>query len=94
VAGALSYDDYLAKLGKAGFENAAIEVTRVYAVEDAREFLTGQAIDIDSIAREVDGKFVSGFVRATKPARAASTNAKPAGESAEACCASSCCGRS
>ncbi len=88
VAGALSYDDYLAKLTKAGFESAAIEVTRVYNVEDAREFLAVQDVDVDAIAREVDGKFVSGFVRATKPVHAAATNARPVAEPAQACCGS------
>jgi SAM-dependent methyltransferase len=67
VAGALSDQDYLAKLAGAGFENAEIEVTRVYSIEDARNFLAGQSTDIQQLAQQVDGKFVSGFVRALKP---------------------------
>jgi hypothetical protein len=67
VAGALSDQDYLAKLAAAGFENAGIEITRVYSVEDARDFLAGQSENIQQLASQVDGKFVSGFVRARKP---------------------------
>ena len=69
IAGALRDSDYSAKLAAAGFENIAIEPTRIYAVEDARQFLAGQGIDVDAIAAEVDGKFMSAFVRASKPAR-------------------------
>ena len=46
-----------------GFEDAAIEVTRVYSAEDAKEFLAGQPEHLQQLAREVDGRFVSGFVR-------------------------------
>ncbi|HTT14133.1 MAG TPA: arsenite methyltransferase [Burkholderiaceae bacterium] len=93
VAGALSDQEYLAKLAAAGFENAAIEVTRVYKIEDAREFLAVQDIDVDVVAREVDGKFVSGFVRATKPlAAGVLPTAGARQEQAQSCCASSCCG--
>ncbi len=67
VAGALSDTDYLAKLAAAGFEGADIEVTRVYTVDDAKEFLAGQCADLQQIAQQVDGKFVSGFIRAVKP---------------------------
>jgi ubiquinone/menaquinone biosynthesis C-methylase UbiE len=67
VAGALSDAEYLSKLAAAGFEKAAIEVTRVYGVEDAREFLQGDADELLQLADEIDGKFVSGFVRAVKP---------------------------
>ena len=69
IAGALRDSDYTAKLAAAGFENIDIEPTRVYAVEDARQFLTGRGVDVDAIASEVDGKFISAFVRARKPAR-------------------------
>jgi arsenite methyltransferase len=68
VAGALDENDYRAKLAAAGFEQIDLEPTRVYKVEDAREFLTGAGIDADAIAPEVDGKFFSAFVRAVKPA--------------------------
>jgi arsenite methyltransferase len=69
VAGALEEDDYRNKLQRAGFENIEIEQTRVYRVEDAREFLTGQNIDVDAIAPQVDGKILSVFVRAGKPSK-------------------------
>ena len=67
VAGALSDQDYLEKLAAAGFENAGIEVTRVYSAEDAQDFLAGQGEDIRQLAGQVYGKFVSGFIRALKP---------------------------
>ena len=69
IAGALEENEYRAKLASAGFEKIEIEPTRVYRVEDAREFLSGQNIDVDAIAPQVDGKFMSAFVRAVKPQR-------------------------
>jgi arsenite methyltransferase len=69
VAGALEESEYSNKLVSAGFRNIEIEPTRIYRVEDAREFLSGQNIDVDAIAPEVDGKFMSAFVRAVKPQR-------------------------
>ena len=48
VAGALSDYDYVAKLAKAGFDNIDIEPTRVYSIEDARTFLSGQGLDVDA----------------------------------------------
>ena len=69
IAGALRNTDYTAKLAGAGFEDIDLEPTRIYAVEDARQFLAGQGIDVDAIADQVDGKFMSAFVRARKPAR-------------------------
>ncbi|HEX7289073.1 MAG TPA: arsenite methyltransferase [Candidatus Angelobacter sp.] len=76
IAGALSDSEYSSKLAHAGFENIELEPTRVYTIEDARTVLSGQGIDVDSIAPQVEGKFVSAFVRAKKPAK---------------CCAPSCC---
>jgi arsenite methyltransferase len=67
VAGALEENDYLRKLKDAGFAEAEVEPTRIYRVEDAREFLSGQGFDVDAIAPQVDGKFLSAFIRATKP---------------------------
>src|SRR3989441_1151463 len=67
VAGALEHDEYRAKLAKAGFEGIDLEPTRVYRVEDAREFLAKSGIDGDAIAPQVDGKFMSALVRARKP---------------------------
>jgi SAM-dependent methyltransferase len=70
IAGALRDDQYAAKLAEAGFADIGIEPTRVYNVEDARTFLSGQGVDVDAIAPQVEGKFMSAFVRATKPANA------------------------
>lgn len=67
IAGALEESDYRHRLAAAGFETIAIEPTRIYRVDDAREFLEGKGIDVDALASEVDGKFMSAFVRAVKP---------------------------
>ncbi len=67
IAGALQDYQYVSKLAKAGFEDIDIEPTRIYDIEDARTFLTGQAVDVDAIAPQVQGKFMSAFIRATKP---------------------------
>jgi arsenite methyltransferase len=67
VAGALGEAEYASKLAKAGFEAIDIEPTRIYRVEDAREFLADEGVDVDAIAPQVDGKFMSAFVRARKP---------------------------
>jgi arsenite methyltransferase len=67
VAGALEENEYRSKLASAGFEQIDLEPTRVYRIEDAREFLSGQNIDVDAIAPQVDGKFMSAFIRAMKP---------------------------
>jgi arsenite methyltransferase len=76
IAGALNDYEYVAKLAKAGFKGIEIEATRIYNIEDARTFLSGQGVDVDAIAPQVEGKFMSAFVRATKPA---------------SCCAPGCC---
>ncbi len=78
IAGALQDSEYAAKLQSAGFEGVDIEPTRVYNIEDARTFLSGQGLDVDALAPQVEGKFMSAFVRATKP-------------KAAACCAPGCC---
>ena len=67
IAGALEENEYRAKLAAAGFDQITIEPTRIYRVDDAREFLTASNVDVDKIAPEVDGKFMSAFVRAVKP---------------------------
>src|SRR6188474_2197556 len=59
VAGALGDYEYVAKLAKAGFDGIDIETTRVYSVEDARTFLAGEGLDVDALAREVEGTFIS-----------------------------------
>ena len=68
VAGALRDTEYAGKLQAAGFERIDIEPTRIYRAEDARQFLDAQGIDVDTLAPRIDGKFMSAFVRATKPA--------------------------
>src|ERR1700676_5529071 len=80
VAGALEENEYRAKLSAAGFEQIEIEPTRIYRIEDAREFLFSSGIEVDAIAEQVDGKFMSAFVRAVKPER-----------TEEACCGPTCC---
>lgn len=79
VAGALEENEYRTKLAAAGFAEIEVEPTRIYRVEDAREFLAGAGIDVDAIAPQVDGKFMSAFIRAKKPA-----GVKP-------CCGPACC---
>ena len=78
VAGALEENEYRTKLVAAGFEQISLEPTRIYRVDDAREFLSSSGVDVDAIAPQVDGKFMSAFVRAVKPA-------------AKQCCGPSCC---
>ena len=78
VAGALTEDEYLSTLAAAGFTDVDIEITREYTFEDARAFLAAEGLDADSLARDVDGQFISGFVRAVKPQDAA-------------CCGPTCC---
>ena len=68
VAGALSDDEYVAKLAGAGFDNVGIEPTRVYSIEDARGFLSLRGLNVDALVTEVEDKFISAFVRASKPA--------------------------
>ena len=77
VAGALSDHEYVEKLAKAGFERIDIEPTRVYDIGDARAFLSGRGINVEEFARALEGKFISAFVRASKPVAG--------------CCASSGC---
>jgi len=69
IAGALDEQEYRDKLAAAGFTQIEVEPTRVYRAEDAREFLTEKGFDVDALARQVDGKFLSAFVRAVKPGR-------------------------
>jgi arsenite methyltransferase len=85
IAGALEEDDYRGRLAAAGFEKIELEPTRIYRAEDAREFLSGQGIDVDAIAPQVDGKFLSAFIRAVKPSFTQARNAE------EACCGPTFC---
>jgi len=75
-SGALEENEYKSKLAAAGFEQIELEPTRIYRLEDAREFLAGEGIDVDDIAAQVNGKFMSAFVRAVKPI---------------SCCGPTCC---
>ena len=68
IAGALEEMDYVKKLAMAGFDGIDIEPTRVYNIDDARQFLAGEGLDVDAIAPLVEGRFMSAFVRAVKPA--------------------------
>jgi arsenite methyltransferase len=78
VAGALEENEYKAKLAAAGFENIDIEPTRIYKAEDALSFLKDQGLDAANLAPQIDGKFMSGFIRAQKPL-------------AKSCCGPTCC---
>jgi arsenite methyltransferase len=79
IAGALEENEYREKLARAGFNSIDVEPTRVYKVEEAREFLEAAGLDADIVGPQIDGKFISAFVRATKPASAAT------------CCGPACC---
>ena len=78
IAGALEEEDYRAKLAAACYIDVSIEPTRVYSIEDARQFLTEAGVDVDAIAPQVEGRFMSAFIRGTKP--------NPS------CCGADCCG--
>jgi arsenite methyltransferase len=78
IAGALEDWEYVQKLAKAGFDGIDIEPTRVYDINDARTFLSGQGVDVDAIAPQVENKFMSAFVRAVKPTQ-------------KECCGPACC---
>ena len=79
VAGALDENDYRSKLADAGFEQIEVEPTRIYRAEDAREYLSAAGLNAEDVATQVDGKFMSAFVRAVKPAAEAK------------CCPPACC---
>jgi arsenite methyltransferase len=85
IAGALEESEYKGKLAAAGFDNISVEPTRIYRIEDAREFLFGQGLDVDALAPQVDGKFMSAFVRATKP------EPSEGDIKAKDCCGPTCC---
>ena len=80
IAGALQESEYLSKLRAAGFDDVEVEPWRIYSIEDARSFLTESGLDVDRLAPEIDGRFASAFIRATKP-------------QAAACCGPDCCGQ-
>jgi SAM-dependent methyltransferase len=68
IAGALEEQEYRGKLAAAGFGQVEVEPTRIYKIDESRDFLSREGIDVDAIAPQVDGKFMSAFIRAVKPA--------------------------
>src|SRR5450830_1873721 len=96
VAGALEEEEFLGMLREAGFENPSIEVTRAYTRADAEALLQGTGIDLE-VAADVEGKIISGFVRATKPGTPPKRRAPLAAlgaakaDGAAPCCAPGCC---
>ena len=92
VAGALEEQEFLSLLREAGFENPSIEPTRVYETKDAAAFLAGTGLDVAAIAPQIEGKFISAFVRGTKPTAG---TARPAlAVSDVVCCGPDCCASS
>ena len=80
IAGALEENSYREKLTHAGFESIDVEATRIYRSDDARQFLDEAGVSDESLPAQIDGRFMSAFVRAQKPVATAKT-----------CCASTCC---
>ena len=96
VAGALEENEFVELLQEVGFESASIEPTRIYQVEDARAFF-GSEGDGEALAREIGGRVMGAFVRASKPGSGAaslkplSAVAAATDRSAGACCGPDCC---
>jgi SAM-dependent methyltransferase len=88
VAGALEEKEYERLLRSAGFESVDIEPTRIYRMEDAEAFLTGSGLDSETLSSEIDGRFMSAFVRGTKPA---APTARELNVETASCCGSDCC---
>ena len=78
IAGALQESEYRQKLQTAGFESVDVEPTRIYQVEEARDFLTAAGLDVDVVGPQIKDKFISAFIRAKKPLAAS-------------CCGPTCC---
>jgi arsenite methyltransferase len=91
VAGALTEQEFHSLLWETGFEKIDIEPTRVYEFEDAKAFLTGAGLDTEVLAREVGGRVMSAFIRATRPAAVVSGVKAAAAGPARACCGPECC---
>jgi SAM-dependent methyltransferase len=89
VAGALEEMEYRDLLADAGFRRIDVEPTRFYAASDAAAFLAGSGLDPDTFAEQIDGKFMSAFIRAVKPVKLG-TRAKPLPTSSS-CCGPDCC---
>src|SRR5256886_3376518 len=69
VAGALEEQEYRRLLAEAGFVDVGVEPTRIYEFADARAVLAGAGLDAEVLAREVGGRIMGAFVRATRPVR-------------------------
>jgi arsenite methyltransferase len=78
IAGALKENEYREKLSAAGFESVEVEPTRIYQMEEAREFLVAAGLDAKVVGPQIKDKFMSAFIRATKPA-------------VHSCCGPTCC---
>jgi arsenite methyltransferase len=89
VAGALEEQEFLSLLREVGFTNPSIEPTREYTFADAATFLGGTGLDVARFASEIDGKFMSGFVRAVKPGM--SPKPEKGAEAERSCCGPDCC---
>ncbi len=79
VAGALEENNYRSTLTRAGFAGVDIEPTRIYRAADAKHFLDEAGVTDETVVANIDGRFMSAFVRAHKP-----TVTKE-------CCSSTCC---
>lgn len=79
IAGALDENEYRSKLAAAGFGDVEVEPTRIYRAQDAEDILKAEGLDVNVVAAEVDGKFMSAFMRAVKPA------------ATKSCCGPTCC---
>ena len=90
VAGALEELEYRDLLADAGFRRIDVEPTRVYEAKDAEAFLTGSGLDVETFKSQIDGKFMSAFVRAIKPAGIKPKAALPQKETSS-CCGPECC---
>lgn len=79
VAGALEEATYRSKLSGAGFEAVDVEPTRIYRTTDAKQFLQTAGLSDEKTLAQIDGRIMSAFIRATKPA------------AAKTCCGPTCC---
>ncbi|MEO6877152.1 MAG: arsenite methyltransferase [Gemmatimonadaceae bacterium] len=89
VAGALEEMEYRDLLADAGFRRIEVEPTRIYKGEDAAAFLAGSGLDPATVTAQIDGKFMSAFIRATKPLGKPTLRSMPV-KGAE-CCGPECC---
>jgi hypothetical protein len=88
IAGALEESEFKRLLADVGFADIDVEPTRIYEVDDARTFLSGAGVDVEAVASAIEGRFMSAFVRATKPGAATTT---PSTATTTPCCPPGCC---